>query len=134
MYRAFATVTTIAKLAARKTNVSSKLFCNAQIFKQTKTIPKTKFINIFNKIILFIFISILYHSNHKSLIYNQSVIVKNISSPNDLQEIIDSLNIESDTVLIKPNWVGAYPGGYTDAIPHCIPHWVCHNLDTSGSL
>lgn len=43
------------------------------------------------------------------------MLTKKITSRSDLREIIGSFNIKSDTVLVKPNWVGAYPGGYTDA-------------------
>src|SRR4030042_4143630 len=43
------------------------------------------------------------------------MLTNKITSKNDLKEIIDNLNIKSDIVLIKPNWVGAYSGGYTDA-------------------
>lgn len=41
--------------------------------------------------------------------------MKTNKSPNDLQTVIDSLGLIGDTVLIKPNWVGLFPGGYTDA-------------------
>ena len=43
------------------------------------------------------------------------MLVKKIKSKTDFQFAINSLNLKSDTVLIKPNWVGLYPGGYTDA-------------------
>lgn len=43
------------------------------------------------------------------------MLIKKIYSKNDFQDIIDSLDLNGNTVLIKPNWVGLYPGGYTDA-------------------
>lgn len=47
--------------------------------------------------------------------YNLSVLTKKITSKNDFKEIIDSFKLKGETVLVKPNWVGAYSGGYTDA-------------------
>jgi len=43
------------------------------------------------------------------------MLTKKITSKSNLREIIDSFNLKGGTVLVKPNWVGAYPGGYTDA-------------------
>lgn len=41
--------------------------------------------------------------------------VQKINSKKDIEVILEQLAITSKTVLIKPNWVGAYNGGYTDA-------------------
>jgi hypothetical protein len=43
------------------------------------------------------------------------MITKKINDRADLQEIINKFDIKSEVVLIKPNWVGAFPGGYTDS-------------------
>lgn len=43
------------------------------------------------------------------------VIAKKISSKSDFGKLIESLNLVGETILVKPNWVGAYLGGYTDA-------------------
>jgi len=43
------------------------------------------------------------------------VLTKKIATKGDLLEVINSLDLKGNTVLVKPNWVGAYPGGYTDA-------------------
>lgn len=39
-----------------------------------------------------------------------------VANPQDLTPLLSELKLDdSDTVLIKPNWVGAFPGGFTDA-------------------
>lgn len=47
-------MTTAPLNRANKINVSSRLFCSAQLFKKTKIAQKTMFIKAFNKIFLFI--------------------------------------------------------------------------------
>ena len=43
------------------------------------------------------------------------MLAKKLKKEEGLREVIDSLDIKSDVVLVKPNWVGAFPGGYTGA-------------------
>jgi uncharacterized protein (DUF362 family) len=43
------------------------------------------------------------------------MIAKRLKDKGSLREVIETLDIKSDVVLVKPNWVGAFPGGYTDA-------------------
>lgn len=48
--------------------------------------------------------------------YNEKMIQLSVEKPTDLTPLIEELSLEKeDTILIKPNWVGAFPGGFTDA-------------------
>jgi len=42
------------------------------------------------------------------------MITRLITNSKDFQEAIDTLDLKGDTILVKPNWVGPFAGGYTD--------------------
>ncbi len=44
-----------------------------------------------------------------------STTVAKVSSPNELRQLLVDPCFESETVVIKPNWVSTEPGGFTDS-------------------